>query len=407
METVAERFLRYTRIDTRADENSGTVPSSPGQRVLGALLVEELQTMGLADAAMDANGYVTATLPETVPGGPVVGLIAHMDTSPDFSGASVQPRVLENYDGGPVTLGPGVVMSPEVFPELADYQGQTLIVTDGATLLGADDKAGIAEIMTAAAYLLAHPEIPRCRARICFTPDEEIGQGADHFDVKAFGADFAYTVDGGQLGELEFENFNAATVTIRIQGVNIHPGAAKNKMKNAVLIGHEIVEMLPPAETPAHTTDYEGFFHVMEFNGVVEQATLRMLIRDHDLNLFELRKAAVRRIAAYLNEKHGDGTVSLTIEDSYYNMRDKILPVYHIVETARAVMESLGIRPLIRPVRGGTDGARLSYMGLPTPNLFTGGHNFHGKFEYIPVESMNKAVATITGILQAYAGKEV
>ncbi len=405
MEKVAERFLKYVNIDTRADEHSGLTPSSSGQLKLAEMLVNELLDLGLNDAAMDMNGYVTATLPGTVPDGPVIGLIAHMDTSPDFSANDIKPGIIENYDGSTIELSAGIQMTPEAFPELREYEGQDLIVTDGTTLLGADDKAGIAEIVTAVEYLLSNPEIPRCTVRICFTPDEEIGEGADHFDVAAFGADFAYTLDGGQVGELEYENFNAATATIQIQGINIHPGTAKNKMVNAVLLGHEIIGMLPSAETPGHTAGYEGFFHVTEFNGVVEKATLRMIIRDHDMNLFESRKAKIVGIVEYLNEKYGSGTFTLELKDSYFNMRDKVLPVYHIIETAEAVMKSLEIVPLIKPIRGGTDGARLSFMGLPTPNIFTGGHNFHGKFEYIPIPSMVKAVNTIVGILRAYAVK--
>lgn len=403
MEKVAERFLKYVNTDTRADEHSGLTPSSSGQLKLAEVLVNELLDLGLNDAAMDMNGYVTATLPGTVQDGPVIGLIAHMDTSPDFSASDVKPRIIEKYDGSTIELSAGILMTPEAFPELREYEGQDLIVTDGTTLLGADDKAGIAEIVTAVEYLLSNPGIPRCTARICFTPDEEIGQGADHFDVAAFGADFAYTLDGGQVGELEYENFNAATATITIQGINIHPGTAKNKMINAVLLGHEIIGMLPGAETPGHTSGYEGFFHVTEFNGAVEKATLRMIIRDHDMSLFESRKANITGIVGYLNGKYGAGTFSLELKDSYFNMRDKVLPVYHIIETAEAVMKSLGIEPLIKPIRGGTDGARLSFMGLPTPNIFTGGHNFHGKFEYIPIPSMVKAVSTIVGILKAYA----
>lgn len=405
MERVAQRFLKYVSIDTRSDSESRKTPSSPGQMRLAHLLVQELLDLGLVDAACDGNGYVTATLPGTVSTGPVIGLIAHMDTSSDFSGADVKARIIEKYNGKDIELSPGIVMTPQLFPELKDYQGQDLIVTDGTTLLGADDKAGIAEIITAVEYLLAHPELTRGTVRICFTPDEEIGEGADHFDVAAFGADFAYTLDGGQVGELEYENFNAASATIHIQGINIHPGTAKNKMKNAVLIGHEIMEMLPSAETPAHTSGYEGFFHITEFNGVVEKATLRMIIRDHDMQMFELRKATVQRLTRYLNEKYGEGTLTLEMKDSYYNMRDKVLPVYHIIDTAREVMESLGITPIIKPIRGGTDGARLSFMGLPTPNIFTGGHNFHGKYEYIPIQSMVKAVETIVGILGRYAAK--
>lgn len=404
MERVVERFLKYVAVDTRSDEKSGKTPSSPGQMNLAHLIAEELETLGLQDVSVDTNGYVTATLPGNAEG-PVIGLIAHMDTSPDFSGANVKPRIIEKYDGGSIELSPGIIMTPEMFPELPDYKGQDLIVTDGTTLLGADNKAGIAEIVTACEYLLAHPEIPRCTARIGFTPDEEIGEGADHFDVNAFAADFAYTLDGGQIGELEYENFNAASVSITIQGINIHPGAAKNKMKNAVLIGHEIMEMLPPAETPGHTEGYEGFFHVTEFAGVVEHATMKMIIRDHDMQMFTLRKAAVQRIVRYLNDKYGEGTLTLEMKDTYFNMRDQVLPVYHIIENAKAVMESIGVKPIIKAIRGGTDGARLSFMGLPTPNIFTGGHNYHGKFEYICVQSMLKAVETAVGILNIYTKK--
>ncbi len=404
MEQVAQRFLKYVDMDTRSDYKSGKTPSTPGQLKLAEFLVEDLKQVGLQDVSIDGNGYVMATLPGNA-AGPVIGLIAHMDTSPDFSGLNVKHRIVENYDGKAIELSPGIVMTPEVFPELVAYKGQDLIVTDGTTLLGADDKAGIAEIITACEYLLAHPEIPRCTARLAFTPDEEIGEGADHFDVKAFGAEFAYTLDGGQIGELEFDNFNAASATITIQGVNIHPGTAKNKMKNAILIGHEIVEMLPSAETPAHTDGYEGFYHVTDFEGVVEKASLKLIIRDHDFHLFELRKATVQRIINYLNDKYGAGTLVLDMKDSYFNMKEKVLPVYHIVENAKAVMESIGITPIIKPIRGGTDGCRLSFMGLPTPNIFTGGHNFHGKYEYIPVPSMVKAVETVVGILNIYAKK--
>lgn len=405
MERVAQRFLKYVAVDTRSDGESRKTPSSPGQLKLADILVNELKELGMADAAVDSMGYVTATLPGNVATAPIIGLIAHMDTSPDFSGLNVKPRVIESYDGNEIELSPGIIMSPQLFPELQGYAGQDLIVTDGTTLLGADDKAGIAEIITAAEYLLAHPELPRGTVKICFTPDEEIGEGADHFNVAAFGADFAYTLDGGQLGELEYENFNAASVTLHIQGINIHPGTAKDKMKNAILIGHEIMNMLPAAQTPAHTTGYEGFFHVTEFTGVVESATLRMIIRDHDTDRFAQRKEAVQRLTRYINETYGVGTVTLSMKDSYYNMRDKILPVYHMIETAKEVMESLDITPIIKPIRGGTDGARLSFMGLPTPNIFTGGHNYHGKYEYIPIPSMVKAVETIVGIVGQYAMK--
>lgn len=404
MQSVVKRFLEYVVMDTRSDETSGKTPSSPGQLILADKLQQDLLALGLEDAQVDAHGYVTATLPGNA-AGPVIGLIAHMDTSPDFNGNAVSPRIVESYDGGDIALSPEITMSPEAFPELENYIGQDIIVTDGSTLLGADDKAGIAEIMTAMEHLITNPDILHPTVRICFTPDEEIGEGANHFDVEAFGADFAYTVDGGQLGELEYENFNAASAVIRIQGVNIHPGTAKNKMKNAILIGSEIIEMLPPAETPSHTSGYEGFFHVTDFSGQVEAATLKLIIRDHDLQMFELRKATIQRLVRYLNEKYGSGTLTLELKDSYFNMRDRILPVYHIVEVAQEVMESLGITPIIKPIRGGTDGARLSFMGLPTPNLFTGGHNYHGKYEYIPVPSMMKAVETLVGILNRYAEK--
>lgn len=404
MERVVERFLKYVDMDTRSDDKSGKTPSSPGQLKLAAVIAEDMKAVGLQDVLVDSNGYVTATLPGNAEG-PVIGLLAHMDTSPDFSGENVKHRIVERYDGKAIELSPGIVMTPEMFPELTDYTGQDLIVTDGTTLLGADDKAGIAEIITACEYLLAHPEIPRCTARIGFTPDEEIGEGADHFDVKGFAADFAYTLDGGQIGELEFENFNAASATIRIQGINIHPGTSKNKMKSAILIGNEIIGMLPPAETPAHTEVYEGFFHVTEFIATVENATLKMIIRDHDRTIFENRKVMVDRIVQYVNGKYGEGTLKLELRDTYFNMREKVLPVLHIVENAKAVMESLGIKPIVKAIRGGTDGARLSFMGLPTPNIFTGGHNFHGKYEYIPVQSMKKAVETVVGILNIYAKK--
>jgi len=398
-----ERFLRYIQIDTQSDESSSTVPSSPGQKILGALLVEELKALGLSDAHMDSNGYVMATLKGNVSRKTVIGLIAHMDTSPDCSGTDIQAKIIQNYNGADIALNPECMLSVQTFQEIQNYVGQDLIVTDGTTLLGADDKAGIAEIMTALEYWTAHPEIPRCTVRVCFTPDEEIGQGADHFDVKAFGAEFAYTLDGGTIGELEYENFNAASVRLDFHGVSIHPGSAKNKMVNAVLIGEEMMNMLPAAETPAHTEGYEGFFHVTDFIGTVEHAHMKIIIRDHDRQMFELRKAKIQRIASYLESKYGDGSVQVHMTDSYYNMKEQILPVFHIVQMAEKAMVECGIEPVIKPIRGGTDGSRLSYMGLPTPNIFTGGHNFHGRFEFIPIPSMEKAVETIVKLIELYA----
>ncbi len=403
METVVERFLRYVRVDTQSDERSKTVPSTAKQLVLAKMLVRELQETGLQDASVDDNGYVMATLPaNTDKRGPVTGWIAHMDTSPDFTAEHVQPQIHKNYNGGEIILNKkeNIVLSPADFPELKDYAGQDLITTDGTTLLGADDKAGIAEIMTALAYLQEHPEIPHGTLKVAFTPDEEIGRGADHFDVNRFGADFAYTVDGGRLGELEYENFNAALATVTFTGRNVHPGTAKDKMINSMHLAMEFNALLPPHERPEHTEGYEGFFHLIDMQGTVEKSVLRYLIRDHDRGRFEGRKKFMQESASLIRARHGRRAVRLEIKDQYYNMKEKIKPVQHIVERAREAMERCGVTPLVKPIRGGTDGARLSYMGLPTPNLFTGGHNFHGRYEFIPVQSMEKAVEVIVEMMK-------
>lgn len=407
MDKVVERFLKYVRFDTQSDESSGTCPSTAKQKDLGVQLVAELKELGLTDAAMDGNGYVMATLPSNSDKKlPVIGLIAHMDTSPDMPGAGVNPRIVANYDGGDIVLDgdKNIVLSPGIFPELLNYKGQDIITTDGNTLLGADDKAGIAEIMTALERLIANPDIKHGAIKVGFTPDEEIGRGADLFDVAGFAADFAYTVDGGEVGELEYENFNAAAANITVSGSNIHPGTAKNKMRNSVLTAMEFNSLLPANETPSHTEGYEGFYHLDRMEGNVEKTTLHYIVRDHDKVKFAGRKSRLEKITAYLNDKYGD-VVALDMKDQYFNMKEKVEPVLHIVETAKKAMEAVGVVPKIKPIRGGTDGARLSYMGLPTPNLFTGGHNYHGKYEYIPVESMKKSVEVIVKIVELY-GKE-
>ncbi|MCD8102968.1 MAG: peptidase T [Alistipes sp.] len=405
---LVERFLRYVAVDTQSDPASETYPSTARQFTLLNMLVEEMKLMGLEDVDIDPNGYVTATLPAS-PGcgdAPVIGFLAHVDTSPDMPGAGVKPRIIENYDGGDIVLNDSVTMAVADFPELEFYKGNTLITTDGTTLLGADDKAGIAEIMTAVEYLLAHPEIPHGKIRIGFTPDEEIGRGVDYFDVGAFGAQFAYTVDGGFEGELEFENFNAASAKIAVQGRNIHPGYAKDKMLNALLLVQEFNSMLPPVQRPEHTEGYEGFYHLVAVNGGVEKAAMEYIIRDHDRDRFEEKKAFISRVADYLNGKYGPGTITLTLKDQYYNMREMVEPHPEIIEIARRAMEEAGVEPIVRPIRGGTDGSRLSYMGLPCPNLFTGGMNFHGKYEYVSVDTMHKAVRTIVNIAKLWCGNK-
>ena len=397
---VLNRFLDYISFDTKSDEHSQTVPSTEGQKVFGARLVEEMERLGFCNAAMDENGYVMGWLPATkgLEDKPVLGLISHMDTSPDASGKDIHPCVME-YHGGDVSLKNGEVISLAAFPFLSRYEGQRLVVTDGTTLLGADDKAGVAEILTACEYLLNHPEIPHGKIAVGFTPDEEIGCGADHFDVERFGAAVAYTVDGGELGEIEYENFNAASARIEVHGVNIHPGSAKDRMKNAVLMLCEWLNALPAAETPAHTEGYEGFYHVHDMAGNETSAYADLLIRDHDRASFEARKAFLARLTDYENAVWGEGSFSLTVRDSYYNMKEQILPHMELIENAKNAMRAEGIDPVLVPIRGGTDGARLSFMGLPCPNLCTGGANFHGVHELIPVESMEKMVSVLVRLM--------
>ncbi|PRR72094.1 peptidase T [Clostridium thermopalmarium] len=406
METVVERFLRYVKFDTKSDEESNTVPSTKGQMVFAKELVKELKEIGLSDASVDDKGYIMATLPSNIEKQiPTIGFIAHMDTSPDMSGENVNPQFVENYDGGDILLNKenNVVLRTIDFPEIKEYKGKTLITTDGTTLLGADDKAGIAEIITAVEFLINHPEIKHGTIKLGFTPDEEIGRGADYFDVKKFNADFAYTVDGGALGELEYENFNAASAKIIVKGRNVHPGYAKGKMINSMLIANELVGMLPKQEVPELTEGYEGFYHLIGFNGEVEETKLQYIIRDFDMTKFKERKNTMASVVSELNKKYGEGTVILEMKDQYYNMKEKVEPVKHIVETAFKAMEEVGVTPKVTPIRGGTDGARLSFMGLPTPNLFTGGHNFHGKYEFIPTFAMEKAVEVILKIIDIYA----
>ena len=399
---VKERFLQYVAFDTASDETSTTVPTTAKQRLLGEFLAAELTELGLQDAHLDEYGYVYGWLPATAgqENAPTVGLIAHMDTSPAVSGADIHPASVI-YGGGDIPLASGEVIREENFPALRRYVGQELIVTDGTTLLGADDKAGVAEIFTACEYLLAHPELPHGRVAVCITPDEEVGSGADHFNVEKFGAAWAYTVDGGELGEIEYENFNAASAVLTVHGLNIHPGAAKNRMKNAALIAAEFVSMLPAAETPAHTEGYEGFYHVTDIRGDESGATVGLIIRDHDRTLFEQRKAFVTRLGAYLDEKYGAGTCHVEVRDSYYNMKEMLLPHMHVVEAAQQAMMAVGVTPHISAIRGGTDGARLSYMGLPCPNLSTGGMNFHSIHECIPVPSMEKMVEVLIALITA------
>jgi len=401
MEKLLERFLRYVKTETTSDESSISVPSTDGQIAFSRVLADELKEIGMSDVTVDDNGYVMASLPSNSSKSlPVIGFLAHMDTSPDMSGKDVKPKIFENYQGGPLLLNSekGIELSPEDFPDLSENIGKTIIATDGTTLLGADNKAGIAEIVTAMEYLINHPNILHGDIRVGFTPDEEIGRGADHFDVERFWADFAYTVDGGPVGELEYENFNAATAKITIQGRNVHPGSAKNKMINSLIIAQELNGMLPVEQRPESTEGYEGFFHLMRIDGTVEKTEMIYIIRDHSMDKFEDKKMLMERIADFLNSKY-ENAVNLEIKDSYYNMKEKIEPVMEIVDLAKKAMENLGIEVDIKPVRGGTDGSRLSYMGLPCPNIFTGGYNFHGKYEYITVEGMELASRTILEII--------
>ena len=403
MEKVVERFIGYARIDTQSDEDSKRCPSTNKQLDLAKVLKEEMVEMELEEVSMDGNGYLMATLPSNSQRQlPALGLIAHMDTSPDMSGKNVDPQIVKNYDGKDIILNKkkNIVLSPIDFPGLKKYIGLDLITTDGTTLLGADDKAGIAEILTAVEYLIDNPGIEHGKIRIGFTPDEEIGRGADKFDMEAFGADFAYTVDGGEEGELEYENFNAAMAVIEIKGRNVHPGTAKDQMINSIHLAYEFNSMLPPHARPEHTEAYEGFFHLIDIEGNVEKSRIRYLIRDHDRRKFEEKKALVRNISGFMNKKYDKNRIKLSIKDQYYNMREKIADHYHIVELAEKAMKQAGVNPLVRPIRGGTDGARLSYMGLPCPNIFTGGHNYHGRYEFIPVRSMVNAVNTIINIIK-------
>lgn len=402
MQPVIERFLGYVKIDTQSDPNSETTPSTEKQWNLANELVSELEQIGLKDVSIDDNAYIMATLPSNIDKEvPVIGFIAHFDTTPDFSGTNVNPQIVENYDGKDIILNKekNIILSPDYFEELLNYKGQTLITTDGTTLLGADDKAGIAEIITAMEYLVKHPEIKHGTIKIGFTPDEEIGRGAHKFDVEKFGAQWAYTIDGSRLGELEYENFNAASAKIKIEGKSVHPGYAKGKMVNAISIANEFMSILPPEESPQNTSKREGFFHIHHMHGEIEHAEFELIIRDHDMEQFERRKDLIRSIANQMNGAYG-GCITFEIKDQYYNMREKITPVFHIVEIAKEAMIALNIVPLIKPIRGGTDGSQLSYKGLPCPNIFAGGHNFHGKYEYVPVESMQKAVEVIVKICE-------
>ena len=403
--TVLERFLRYIAVDTMSEPEKEQIPSTEKQRVLGAMLAQELKDMGASDVRMDDHAYVYAAIPATTDKKiPVLGLIAHMDTACACSGKDVKPRFVKNCDGmDPKT---GLSMGPDQYPELKNYVGQDLITTDGSTLLGADDKAGVAEIMAMAQYLINHPEIPHGTIKIGFTPDEEVGRGADLFDVEGFGADVAYTVDGGALGELEYETFNAASAKVTVHGFSIHPGSAKGKMKNSILMAMEFQRMLPGFDTPAYTQGYEGFFHLTNITGEVEETVMDYIIRDHDMKKFEQKKEYIRKVAEFLNLKYGEGTIELVMKDSYYNMKEKLKDHMYLIDIAQEAMDELWIAPIIEPVRGGTDGARLSYMGLPCPNLCTGGHNFHGKFEYIPVQSMEKVTELLVEIVKKFEERE-
>lgn len=404
--TVIERFLKYVTFDTQSDESTGVTPSTPKQMVFAQYLKTELEELGLKDISLDENGYLFATLPSNVNHEvPVVGFIAHMDTSPDMSGENVKPRIVEKYDGKdiPLCAEENIILSPANFPELLDHVGEDLIVTDGHTLLGADDKAGIAEIVGAVAYLIAHPEIKHGDIRIGFNPDEEIGLGAHKFDVKKFGAKWAYTMDGGEVGELEFENFNAAAAKIRVKGRNVHPGYAKNKMINSLLVANEYASLLPANETPGTTEGYEGFYHLIGMEGEVENTVLSYIVRDHDREKFEARKQALLNYAAQLNEKYGEGTVTVELKDQYYNMRQQVEPLMHIIDIAFAAMQEAGVTPKVKAIRGGTDGAQLSFKGLPCPNIFAGGLNFHGRYEFVPVQSIEKAMNVVVKIAELTA----
>ena len=405
---IIKRFISYVTLDTESDPNNPAFPSTEKQWNLARQLETELTSIGLEDVELDENCYLMAALPSNLDYEvPTIGFVSHIDTSPDFTGANVNPQIIENYDGGDITLHKdlGIVLSPSEFDDLLLYKGQTLITTDGTTLLGADDKAGVTEIVSAMEYLIQHPEIKHGKIRICFTPDEEVGKGAHKFDVKKFGAEWAYTMDGSQIGELEYENFNAASAKVVVKGKIVHPGYAKGKMINAILIANRFIAALPADEVPEKTEGYEGFFHLHTINGNVDGASLEYIVRDHDMDRFQNRKALLTKIAADLNTEFGKELISVEIKDQYFNMKEKVEPMMHIVDIAKEVMEDLNIEPIIKPIRGGTDGSQLSYMGLPCPNIFAGGHNFHGRYEYVPVESIMKASEVIVGIATKVAQK--
>ena len=405
MDNVTSRLLKYVKVNTVSDPKSETLPSTQIQFDLAKILVEDLTEIGVKDASLDENCYVMGSIPGNAKNAPAIGLIAHMDTSPEFSGENVKPQIIEDYDGNDIVLNKdlNIVMKVSDFPYLADFMGHTLITTDGTTLLGADNKAGIAEIMEVAKYFIDNPDVKHGDIKICFTPDEEVGRGTEKFDLEKFGADFAYTLDGSFEGEIEYENFNAASAVVKIHGTNIHPGSAKHKMKNSLLIAMEFNALLPVFDVPQYTEGYEGFYHLDEAGGTVELTTLEYIIRDHDMEKFTARKEFMTKAAAFINEKYGEGTAEIEIKDSYFNMREHILPVMHIVDSAVAAMEKTGVKPIVKAIRGGTDGAALSYKGLPTPNIFTGGFNYHGRYEAVSVQSMNKAIATVIEILKSYA----
>tara|TARA_R100000935_G_scaffold45178_1_gene68240 strand:+ start:38 stop:1279 length:1242 start_codon:yes stop_codon:yes gene_type:complete len=405
---IIDRFINYVTIDTQSDPDSLTTPSTKKQWDLANRLAVELKKIGLDEVEIDDNAYIMATLPANVAHKvPVIGFVSHFDTSPDFTGTNVNPQIIEEYDGMDIVLNKeqDIILSPDYFEDLLQYKGQTLITTDGTTLLGADDKAGITEIVSAMEYLVNNPQIPHGKIRVGFTPDEEIGRGAHKFDVKKFGADWAYTMDGSQIGELEYENFNAAGAVVKIKGKIVHPGYAKDKMINSMYIAQDFINSLPRLETPEHTEDRQGFFHLTDINGDVEETTLKYIIRDHDRNHFEARKEMFSKLASEINSQHEREVIKIELKDQYYNMREKVEPVMHIVDIAEEAMKQLNIEPLIKPIRGGTDGSQLSFMGLPCPNIFAGGHNFHGRFEYVPVESMQKAVEVIVKIAELTAEK--
>ena len=406
---ITERFLKYVSFTTTADDKTKQTPSTPGQLVFAQYLVNELNTIGMEEVELDENGYIMATLPANIDKKvPVIGFVSHIDTSPDMTAIDVKPSIIRQYDGKDILLNKEkeIFLSTKKYPDILQYMGQDIIVTDGTTLLGADDKAGVTAIVTAMEYLVKHPEIPHGKVRIAFTPDEEIGQGADHFDVPKFGAEWAYTIDGGEIGELEYENFNAAGAKITFTGLNVHPGYAKNKLVNSMLLAQEFVGRMPKEETPEKTTVYEGFFHLVAMEGTVEKSTLNYIIRDHDQEKFELRKLFLMELIEKMNAEYGPDTASIEIHNQYFNMREKIEPVMHIVDLAFEAMTQVGVTPKVKPIRGGTDGSRLSFEGLPCPNIFAGGHNFHGRFEYLPIPSLEKAKEVVVEIIRRLADLE-